>query len=42
MARSLKKGVFVHYKLLKKIEALNESKKKAGCQNVVTSFYYNT
>ncbi|HOQ48473.1 MAG TPA: 30S ribosomal protein S19 [Candidatus Kapabacteria bacterium] len=28
MARSLKKGVFVHYKLLKKINELNETKKK--------------
>lgn len=28
MARSLKKGVFVHYKLLKKINDLNETKKK--------------
>lgn len=28
MSRSLKKGVFVHYKLLKKIEELNSSKKK--------------
>jgi len=28
MSRSLKKGVFVHYKLLKKVEELNASKKK--------------
>ncbi len=28
MSRSLKKGVFVHYKLLKKIAELNDSKKK--------------
>lgn len=28
MARSLKKGVFVHYKLIKKINELNETKKK--------------
>ncbi|HOK15092.1 MAG TPA: 30S ribosomal protein S19 [Candidatus Kapabacteria bacterium] len=28
MARSLKKGVFVHYKLLKIINELNETKKK--------------
>lgn len=28
MSRSLKKGVFISYKLLKKVEALNESKKK--------------
>ena len=28
MARSLKKGVFVHYKLLKTINELNETKKK--------------
>ena len=28
MARSLKKGVFVHFKLLKKINDLNETKKK--------------
>ena len=28
MSRSLKKGIFIHHKLLKKIEALNESKKK--------------
>ncbi|MGE5480810.1 MAG: 30S ribosomal protein S19 [Chloroflexota bacterium] len=29
MSRSLKKGIFIHYKLLRKVEALNESKKKA-------------
>ncbi len=28
MARSLKKGIFVFYKLLKKIEDMNQSKKK--------------
>lgn len=28
MSRSLKKGIFIHHKLLKKIEVLNESKKK--------------
>ncbi|MDA3843160.1 MAG: 30S ribosomal protein S19 [Candidatus Kapabacteria bacterium] len=28
MSRSLKKGFFTHYKLLKKIEALNESNKR--------------
>lgn len=28
MSRSLKKGVFVYYKLLKKVEALNQSRKK--------------
>ncbi len=28
MARSLKKGVYVYYKLLKKVEALNQSRKK--------------
>lgn len=28
MARSLKKGIFVHLKLLKKVDILNESKKK--------------
>jgi len=28
MSRSLKKGVFINYKLLQKVEALNESKKK--------------
>jgi len=28
MSRSLKKGVFINYKLLRKVEALNESKKK--------------
>ena len=28
MARSLKKGFFVHYKLIKKVDALNETKKK--------------
>ncbi len=28
MSRSLKKGIFVSYKLLKKIEAMNEAKKK--------------
>jgi len=28
MSRSLKKGVFVHHKLLKKMDELNESKKK--------------
>ncbi len=28
MSRSLKKGVFVHHKLLKKIDVLNDSKKK--------------
>jgi small subunit ribosomal protein S19 len=28
MSRSLKKGVFVHYKLQKKIDTLNESNKK--------------
>ena len=28
MARSLKKGPFVHYKLQKKIDAMNESGKK--------------
>jgi len=28
MSRSLKKGVFVYYKLQRKIDALNESRKK--------------
>lgn len=28
MSRSLKKGVFVYYKLLKKVEALNQNRKK--------------
>lgn len=28
MSRSLKKGIFVNYKLLRKVEELNESKKK--------------
>lgn len=28
MSRSLKKGVFVYFKLLKKVEALNQSRKK--------------
>ncbi|HPD33828.1 MAG TPA: 30S ribosomal protein S19 [Candidatus Kapabacteria bacterium] len=28
MSRSLKKGVFINYKLLRKVETLNESKKK--------------
>ncbi len=28
MSRSLKKGAYVYYKLLKKVEALNESRKK--------------
>lgn len=28
MSRSLKKGYFIHYKLQRKIDALNESKKK--------------
>lgn len=28
MSRSLKKGVYINYKLLQKVEALNESKKK--------------
>ncbi len=28
MSRSLKKGIFVYYKLQRKIDALNESKKK--------------
>ncbi len=28
MARSLKKGIFIHYKLLKKVDVLNEAKKK--------------
>ena len=28
MSRSLKKGFFVHYKLQRKVDALNESKKK--------------
>lgn len=28
MARSLKKGIFIHHKLLKKVDALNETKKK--------------
>lgn len=28
MSRSLKKGYFVHYKLQRKVDALNESKKK--------------
>ncbi len=28
MARSLKKGVFIYYKLMKKVDALNESGKK--------------
>ncbi len=28
MSRSLKKGVFIHYKLLRKIDALNESGQK--------------
>ena len=29
MARSLKKGPFIHYKLQKKIDAMNESGKKS-------------
>ena len=29
MARSLKKGPFIHYKLQKKIDAINESGKKS-------------
>jgi len=28
MSRSLKKGIFIHIKLLKKVSLLNESKKK--------------
>jgi len=28
MSRSLKKGIFIHYKLLRKIDALNEANKK--------------
>ncbi|MFZ9760637.1 MAG: 30S ribosomal protein S19 [Candidatus Kapaibacteriota bacterium] len=28
MARSLKKGVFIYYKLMKKVDAMNESGKK--------------
>ncbi len=28
MSRSLKKGIFVNFKLLRKVEALNETKKK--------------
>lgn len=28
MARSLKKGIFIHYKLFKKVQVLNDSKKK--------------
>ncbi len=28
MSRSLKKGVYVYYKLLKKVQVLNESRKK--------------
>ena len=28
MSRSLKKGIFIHYKLLRKIEALNQSGQK--------------
>jgi len=28
MSRSLKKGVYVYWKLLKKVEALNQSRKK--------------
>ncbi len=28
MARSLKKGIFIHYKLLKKIVELNEARQK--------------
>ncbi|MFM7157257.1 MAG: 30S ribosomal protein S19, partial [Bacteroidota bacterium] len=28
MARSLKKGAFIYYKLMKKVDALNESGKK--------------
>lgn len=28
MARSLKKGVFVHYKLLQKVEELNQARQK--------------
>jgi small subunit ribosomal protein S19 len=28
MSRSLKKGAYVYYKLLKKVQALNESRKK--------------
>lgn len=29
MSRSLKKGIFVHYKLQRKVDAANESQKKA-------------
>lgn len=29
MSRSLKKGIFVHYKLQRKIDAANESQKKS-------------
>lgn len=28
MARSLKKGIFVHYKLLKKVQDMNEARQK--------------
>lgn len=28
MSRSLKKGIFIHYKLLRKVEVLNETAKK--------------
>ena len=39
MGRSLKKGPFIDGYLLKKVEDLNTSGKKASCQNVVPSFY---
>jgi ribosomal protein S19 len=39
MARSLKKGPYVHYKLEKKVAANVEANKKNGHQNLVKSQY---
>ncbi len=40
MSRSTKKGPFVHPRLLKKIEAMNESGSKRSYKNLVKKFNY--
>ena len=40
MSRSSKKKPFVEEKLLKRVEAMNETGKKRSFKNMVKSFYY--
>ena len=39
MARSLKKGPYIHYKLQRKVDAMNESGKKFSYKDLVKKFY---